>query len=639
MTHERFVYSLQRPNPDPSSSLLSAAARSVRRPKRVGPLSLSLTSNGDASWSTRSRLGEPENQGDGGSEGKEEGNKSKWSFWGRRPAPERQLTTSGGGILEVKPMTPTATGGTTKSRPSSDAKPPSIPASRPASVSAPSRSTSPAPAVHQTHITDAQPPPAKHAAAPAPSAVSRFFGRLSRRPSQQPYTSASTPDVDAKDFELSASDFSFLSDIPGAPEQPQGGGVADLLSLEPGANEPIASLENLLSSKAAPLPKPLAPPPKASSGPTASALSGTGRSTSGKFVARMKPPSAPQPNDMDLLGGLDFGSPDGSGTGTPNMLSPTSTGSGSAAQGGSGSGLAWDDFAGLMSSSANAVQMGPSTSTNNSPFTSSKHSAQSISLSPPPLAATRTPASSVPHNSQSQTPAAPKPSAQHISLNDDFGDFGDFGSTNNGAMVSSLKDDSHDFGSFSSSVSVLASTPSAKPQPPLQPSSPLGQSSSSSSHSRPPSISFDHSNTLSLLSGASASKGKRWPAPRSPVPPQLEPPPRASSSNSSKGFPFLIPPPPPGGSTKRGKDLLGDDEPSDPSSRSSKTTTAVGMGAVNGVLGGLSPSPTPPRSFTSTPISSLMGEATLKPVQAPAQGGTGGKGGLSAQDLSFFDSL
>lgn len=292
-----------------------------------------------------------------------------------------------------------------------------------------------------------------------------------------------------------------------------------------------------------------------------------------------------------------------------------------------------------MSSSANAVQVGPSTSTNNSPFTSSKHSAQSISLSPPPLAATRAPASSVPHNSQSQTPAAPKPSAQHISLNDDFGDFGDFGSTNNGAMVSSLKDDSHDFGSFSSSVSVLASTPSAKPQPPLQPSSPLGQSSSSSSHSRPPSISFDHSNTLSLLSGASASKGKRWPAPRSPVPPQLEPPPRASSSNSSKGFPFLIPPPPPGGSTKRGKDLLGDDEPSDPSSRSSKTTTAVGMGAVSGVLGGLSPSPTPPRSFTSTPISSLMGEATLKPVQAPAQGGTGGKGGLSAQDLSFFDSL
>ncbi|OXG17969.1 hypothetical protein C367_04780 [Cryptococcus neoformans Ze90-1] len=638
VTHERFNYSLQRPNLDPSSSLLSAAAHSVRRPKRVDTLSLSLTSNDDASWSSRSRLGEPENRGDGRPEGKEEGNKSRWSFWGRRPASERQLTTSGGGILEVKPMTPTATGGTTQSLPSSDAKPPSIPASRAASISVPSRSTSPPPSIHQTPMTEAQPLPlAKHAAAPAPSAVSRFFGRLSRRPSQQPSTSTSTPDVDAKDFELSASDFSFLSDIPGAPEQPQGKGVADLLSLEPGANEPIASLESLLSSKVTSLPKPLAPPPKPSPGSTASAQSGAGRSTSGRFVARMKAPSAPQPNDMDLLGGLDFGSPGGSGSGTPNMLSPASTGSGSAVQGGSSIALAWDDFAGLMSSGASSGQIGQSTSTNNSSITPSKHSTLSTSLSSPPSGAMNVAMSSAPLNFQPQSPAAPKPSTQHISLNDDFGDFGNFGSTSNRGVVSSAKDDSYDFGDFSSPGFPLIHTPSTKLQSPTQPPLPLGQLSSSSSHSRPPSVSFDHSHTLNLLSGASASKGKRWPAPPSPLPPQLEPPPRASSSNSSKGFPFLIPPPP-GGSAKRGGDLLGDVEFSAPSSGNSKTTTVTKMGTVGG-LGAHSPSPTPPRSLASTPVSSLMGGTTLKPAQTSAQGTGNGKGGLSAQDLSFFDSL
>ena len=512
-------------------------------------------------------------------------------------------------------MTPTATGGTTQSLPSSDAKSPSIPASRAASISVPSRSTSPPPSIHQTPMTEAQPLPlAKHAAAPAPSAVSRFFGRLSRRPSQQPSTSTSTPDVDAKDFELSASDFSFLSDIPGAPEQPQGKGVADLLSLEPGANEPIASLGSLLSSKVTPLPKPLAPPPKPSPGSTASAQSGAGRSTSGRFVARMKAPSAPQPNDMDLLGGLDFGSP-----------------------GGSSIALAWDDFAGLMSSGASSGQIGQSTSTNNSSITPSKHSTLSTSLSSPPSGAMNVAMSSAPLNFQPQSPAAPKPSTQHISLNDDFGDFGNFGSTSNRGVVSSAKDDSYDFGDFSSPGFPLIHTPSTKLQSPTQPPLPLGQLSSSSSHSRPPSVSFDHSHTLNLLSGASASKGKRWPAPPSPLPPQLEPPPRASSSNSSKGFPFLIPPPP-GGSAKRGGDLLGDVEFSAPSSGNSKTATVTKMGTVGG-LGAHSPSPTPPRSLASTPVSSLMGGTTLKPAQTSAQGTGNGKGGLSAQDLSFFDSL
>lgn len=535
-------------------------------------------------------------------------------------------------------MTRTATGDTTQSGPSSDAKPPSIPASHAASVSVPSRSTSPASSIHQNPITEAQPlPPAKHATAPPPSAVSRFFGRLSRRPSQQPSTSTSTPDVDAKDFELSASDFSFLSDIPGVPEQPQGKGVADLLSLEPGANEPIASLENLLSSKVTDLPKPLVPPPKVSQEPTASTLSGAGRSTSGRFIARMKAPSAPQPNDMDLLGGLDFGSPGGSGSRTPNMLSPTSTGSGLAVRGESDSGLAWDDFAGLMSSGASSGQMGQSASTNNSPITPSIHSTPAISFSSPPSAAMNVAMSSVPLKFQPQSPAVPKPSTEHISLNDDFGDFGDFGSTSNRGVASSAKDNSYDFGDFSSPVSSLAPTPSTKSQSPIQPRLPLGQPSSSSSHSRPPSMSFDHSHTLNLLSGASASKGKRWPAPPSPVPPQLEPPPRASSANGSKGFPFLIPPPP-GGSAKRGGDLLGGVEPSTPSLGSSKTTTVAEMGTMGG-LNALSPSPTPPLPFTSAPVFSLMGGATLKPSQTPGQGTGSGQGGLSAQDLSFFDSL
>ncbi|WWD19527.1 hypothetical protein CI109_103988 [Kwoniella shandongensis] len=657
VTHERFVYALQRPNPAPSTSFLTAAAN--RRPRRTDTLGIASSSTSEPSWTTRSRLGEPDAPLQESSP-MEEGGKSRWSFWGKRPQPERQLTTSGGGVLEVKSvMTSPAL-----ERTSSDVKPPSLAPSRAASISGISpRPPSPAPPSLSPTIThddagrftpngssvQASPAPGPSnlaaAGAPAPSAVSRFFGRLSRKSSATPneYQDAD----DAKDLELSADDFSFLSEVPSMSQPPPEKGVGDLLALEPGRTEQIASLESLLNAKPAPLPKPLAPPPRGSA-PMGS------RTSSGKFVARMK---APAPTDFDLLGGLDFAGPSTQSVVSTTVQSPVSVSSPSSA---------WDDFLSLAPSAPTPTTSkppptlpAPSTPTIAAPLVPSRSGTPSVSLSPPPHsqpAVMSTPLSFSSGPSRA-TPTTPK-------INDFGDDFDDFGTPQQPSTATF--DDFGDFSAFESkpTPAVLSGSHSSQIQTPLRSVGgtshkpfPGANISTPVNHSRPGSL--DHSPTINLLSGASASKGKRWPAPASPVAPILEPPPKAGiAPTASAGFPFLSPPPPGRPSSRTKNDLLGDANTNDSSAIAgtpeTKSTVAptMGMGINYGGPGtssssifgnALAPAPAP-RSNTSTPSSMLSSPPSMSvqlsgSSQGLASSNGAGKGGLSAQDLSFFDSL
>ncbi|WVF73195.1 hypothetical protein IAT40_008014 [Kwoniella sp. CBS 6097] len=681
VTHERFVYALQRPNPAPTTSLLHTSA--TRRPRRVDPLALNSSSS-EPSWTSRSMLGEPDaplQPADNIAHQQEDVEKSRWSFWGRRPVPERQLTTSGGGILEVKAMSPTPS----MDRQSSDirASSSSRPASRAPSITThPSRPTSPAPSFspsipNEQHTTMQSAPsstlPQAPPIQPAPSAVSRFFGRLSRKQSSP----TPVPDVDGKeDLELSADDFSYLSEVPSMSQPPPERGVGDLLALEPGRTEQIASLESLLNSKAALLPKPLAPPPK---GPAGVPLS-SARSSSGRFVARMKPPA---PTDMDLLGGLDMSGPSSASTisaqspvqqqlSSPSIASPSS---------------AWDDFLSLDRSATPPArstppipQHVPVTPISAAPLVPSRSGTPAVSLSPPPPSASAT----IPMSSVLPVPATPV-NKNKAPASGDFGDFDDFGTPQHAST--SAFDDFGDFSAFESSSSQLPiPTSAAAPRPNEQSfsfdsfSSPSNNSnvqtpskppavptpsskptlSTPANHARPGSL--DHTPTINLLTGASASKGKRWPAPASPVAPVLAPPPKGGSGAvpSSAGFPFLSPPPPVRPVSRGGTSLLDDAESestpassapmSRPASNTPSTGVGIGMGISNfnpsviqsppmfGAAFGAT-SPPPPRSMSSTPVLSPPQASNNKPV-APAQSVSGaGKGGLSAQDLSFFDSL
>ncbi|WVQ72517.1 hypothetical protein IAR50_002074 [Cryptococcus sp. DSM 104548] len=747
VTHDRYTYALQRPNSDPESSLLHTASRAVRRPRRIDPIALSLAT-GEASWTTRSRLGEPDQDleaavGDTGD------GKSKWSFWGRRPTAERKLTTGGGGALEVKPMTPTSTGsGADKPRPSTESKPPSLPASRAPSIAGPSsRAASPAPS-----ILSAAPETQQPAAPQGPSAVSRFFGRLSRRPSSQP-DSPTTPNapagsVDAKDLELSADDFSFLAEVPSMSTPPPGKGVADLLDMEPGANEPIKSLENLLNSKVAPLPKPLAPPSSGFSAPSYGGMGGEReRKSSGKFVAKMK---APQPTDVDLLGGLDFASS------TTSAVSPTSASSAVPAQGTGGS--TWGDFESFMSSSPTSGSMpapikpsrsstpavvppphspppiiaptavgmpfaalslqppmapsGISPASSVSPAPQLYHSVKTstemqgfgkagtprdeepsgmlspsaivpapdpatfafnggmlapteaagmaASISPEPqmyvnlstdldlegfgkegTPRTLTPVGISPAISPAPAPVrvpavmpggavafstappvsraaiSPAPAAYGILSDSGGDDFGDFGSAtpSRNATPAGPEADFDDFGDFTSS-SPPAPTPPTKPASqsiftsPSRPALILPTPKNS-----PPKPHHDHTPAMKLMTRTNSVKGKRWPAPPSPLPQILEPPPK--SGGSSGGFPFLAPPP---GGVKQSKgDLMGD------------LADTVGESANGNGL----------EALGTAPVAALPSTGGLKPKPSPASAVNNGNsgGGLSAQDLSFFDSI
>lgn len=306
---------------------------------------------------------------------------------------------------------------------------------------------------------------------------------------------------------LSADDFSFLDQVPSIASQGTDRNVGDLLAFEGGRTESMASLESMLSSKATPLPPPLAPPP-----------TWTRSSSSG--------PSHVKRTEIDLLEGLDF---------------DTDTG-------------------------ASALQ----------------HTAA-------------------------------------VTQSNDFDDFDDFAPAPATTATTDNFDDFGDFGGFSTPSPAIVQTKTYST--PIQ-TAPTLKAHSSTGHAKRASL--DHTLTLNLINDASAVKGKRWPAPPSPLAPQLDPPPKAAVSSAS--FPFISPPP--GGRFTSGINNLLDD--------GAKTTSAS--------------QPSPPSRIHSPPIAPSMAMAptrtasplTRPPANAPILNATTsqpGQSGLSAQDLSFFDNL
>ncbi|WVR07784.1 hypothetical protein IAU60_004827 [Kwoniella sp. DSM 27419] len=617
MTHERYVYALQRPNPTPSTSLLHTSVS--RRPTRVDPLSLS-DSSAEPSWGSRSMLGEPDAPPQDKVVQQEEAGSSRWSFWGKRPAPQRQLTTSGGAVLEIKAMSPTPS----MDRASSENRPPSLPQSRAPSIvgsihpsrpASPASSFSPSIAQDSTSQAPAQALPSQAQAPPvqaAPSAVSRFFGRLGRK------ASASTTSFemdDDKDLELTQDDLSYLSEVPSLSQPRPEEGVGDLLAMVAGRNEQIAGLESLLSSKPTALPKPLAPPPMTRDG------SGS-RSASGRFVAKMK---APAPSDMDLLGGLDFDGPVSPAAQSPSVTSPSPS--------------PWDDF--LASGPTSGVAAGPDKAASHvqTPTAIASRAVSSIPLIP---SRSGTPTIAPPVIQPPATPSSftrPTASAHsdHLRADDtgDFGDFDDFGTPSHAA--SATFDDFGDFGSFDSQAvpgpSLAHKATPVNSHTPIK-AGPSDPAISTPTHHTGPG-SLDHTPTINLMSGASASKGKRWPAPPSPIAPVLAPPPKPGTAPSSAGFPFLSPPPPGRPNSRNGTDLLGGDAAVPPPRGLVSSPTQAAPSSMFGDA--LSPSAvaSPPVPKPATPA-----PAFSAPSQNPATAkGPPGKGGLSAQDLSFFDSL
>lgn len=612
-TLHSLVSALAQPNRTPSTSILHTSAQRVARRSEQATFDTAGTS-----WTSRSRLGEPD--APLGLEpapvgAVDETQRGKWSFWGRKGAQEpKQLVTSGGGLLEVKPIVPvsaTASPAPSQARPSMSSRSVSIASAQP------SRPASPAITVGSG--TGAIPPPEDLLSAPAPgpsapaaaaqpvagpSRMSRFFGRFRKGDADANETA-----LDAKDLELNDDDFGYLGEVPSLPGQArQTPDVGDLLSIPGQAPPPAAQgLQEMLGNGRPPATEALQPAPRAASGPAWSKY-GAQAQPSGRFVAKMKS----GPPEMDLLGGMDSEEPSGS----------------RAPAGGGGLWDAFMDEPSTSSTTAQAKQQQPSASS-----IDDFADFDDFAAPPPPAAA----------------PAkhAPAPSAS-------FDDFGDFDS-------------------FASAPAAPAPRKARQVESTLvQERIPFGQSFASPTpppkinHAKKPSL--DHDHTRTLLNDAEAVKGKRWPAPPSPGVPALEPPPKAPASS---GFPFLVPPPPaptsrPGSTLGRKADFFGSDDMDglvSPPQASNAAVSAAPLSYTSGV-GALAPpmslsgsqsslgsagvsrvtSPplplVPPSGSTLQParMASPLSAAQGKPA-APSAASTGGNKGLSAQDLSFFDSL
>lgn len=528
---------------DPSASILAkASAESAYRAARR------KSQEEHDAWQARSRLGEangPDHaqQSAAGTSQQTDAGRSRWSLWGRKPStPAVPLTTSGGGLLEVKAMSPNHTG--THIRDKSSVNVPSL------SASVSNRDTTP------PVRTSGTPTPSDMAASDtdhqAPSAVGRFLGRFRR-----PAAAAASVDVNNRDLELTQDDFSFLADVPAIAPQANTGG--DLLSLDNDnmPSDQMASLEAMLNSKATPLPSKLTPPPRMS----------MSRGNSG--IQKVISASTSKANSaIDLFGDLDLM---GSGSVDSNqLLRPNSVNAGS-----SGS----DPFATMSTAPA-------------------QHPGLASQSTNPPII-----------QGQSKSPLFGEPAPQ-----DDDG-FGDFGPPVAAAQTNSTLgfDDFGDFEQFQNqptsgqqqAFSGLAAKPPAHHNSAYAVPSSLGQSTGKGQSKSSP-LRLDHSSTARLVSNA-AQTPKQWPAPKSPSIPALPPPipgpsrPTAVSSNSAS-------------SSRAGTPLNFDFLAAGPST--------------------LAPS----RANALSPANSLLG-AVDGGKHSPATPSLSKGQGLTASDLSFFDSL
>ncbi|KAK7445395.1 hypothetical protein VKT23_014812 [Stygiomarasmius scandens] len=186
-------------------------------------------------------------------------------------------------------------------------------------------------------------------------------------------------------------------------------------------------------------------------------------------------------------------------------------------------------------------------------------------------------------------------------------------------------------------------------------------------HDRKPSREAEHQRTRSLMENAAArdQKVSQWPAPRSPLPPILSPPPESGgpkdeidlfgafnegsvtptraqmqmgtlTSSISSPAAFNLQPPP----VRKGT------LPPIPASPAPTTATATNTDTFD--FGVLQPLPPPPSSpgfgsmLQAQKVVSASGSGPGSRSTTPAMGlgtGTAKSGGLSAQDLSFFEGL
>ena len=616
ITHERLVYALSRPNPTPTTSLLNVA--SARRTRTND----SLGATTDTPWVSRSKLGEPDVLPTDLPTESEDAGRIKWSFWGRKLGSEKPLVTSGGGMLEVKPTNSFAKGSDPTTRAVAFASDATT-----ARMSSESQREIPLPGPSPSSSTAARPPPSVkddrgqqtasgtiggQGQPGGPSAVSRFFGRLQRKTSAQRVHS-----VDAHDLELSADDFSFLAEVPSLSNPPPEKGIGDLLSMESGRSEEIASLESMLASKPTALPAPLAPPPKGLKAPSYSRTPSSSSVGSARFVPRMKVPAA---TDIDLLSGLEFDDDTAQlATSSPaaavSFVSPPNAMTTSSPSNATSS--AWEDFL----ASSQPPSLAPAQIGSNSP------GRRTISDKPKALPATRPERVSRPAPLPVMETATfddfDTPQAISTTTFDDFGDFSDF------SLDTSLAGTTNTINNPFPRI-INANRPAQNPI-----SHPVSRMPSN----KPPPL--DHTPTKALLNEASAVKGRRWPAPPSPVAPNLDPPPRAAYT--SGGFPFLSPPPPPirpssGFGSQPHPILIEDDLPG-----SAEKSQQPFPGSMPSTIGATVPPPAPAMQGPAFSTGSLapipLKTDSLSSFSPPAATVTSNtRPGLSAQDLSFFET-
>jgi len=509
-THAQFIAALRLSLRLSNSASLLNTGRTRPLLPASGPSASSSPQLTDEWWD-RSRLGEEEDRVDV-SEGGEE--KRGWfGAWSRRSSAQ-PVSARGGSVdagsnskATLAPERPPSTAGSA-TRPSVD---------RAASPSSSAQPTAPASvqASPRPSLSLSSEPPIEVAAeaagslastTAAPSAVSRFLGRFSRKPTTAVATAAGKGPL-----ELSAGDFDFLAEVQGA----EGGRQADDDGLSSdqgdflsGFGVPVvargqqAALDDFLSPKSSvALPKPLAPPP--------------GRVPSRPSSAASHASSLPRPPASAALDDLSFLSFDEPSPPLPPPPSKAAAPAHSAFADPSAPTAAanddWDDF--MASSTAGpasaAAKPAPQPSVLAPPIAPSRSASPAAQMAPPTLA-TQSPAGGPSPLFPALTANSTLPLASTRAVDDEEDDFGDFSGSSTAFPVPALPTSGgFDAGGFDD-FDTFASTPAPAGQIPihsparLPPSMTAPSMTASTGAPEPPSKSPRHAQALS----AAAS---RWP--------------------------------------------------------------------------------------------------------------------------------
>jgi hypothetical protein len=569
MTWARYQDALSQVNLDTRSSVLALVSRqSATRAARRS------STEWQQEFRSKNRPDESLAQKEAQESAQAEEARSKWSFWGRRQSTQAvPLTTSGGGALQVKALSPNNTGNASIKTNAS------VPFNAPSPLSAGTAGFALSPIAGSTVPSSVAPlamqavtptdPQQETSVEPPSGAVGRFFGRF-----RKPRTSTASADLSNQDLELSKGDLTFLDQVPTAPMTSSAGpGHTDLLSfgVGPGQNEEMAGLESMLKSKPVALPSRPAPPPiskRSSSAASIPKLGASSRSSS----------------HVDMFGDLDLSSPPATQT-RARSATPS------------------NGLFELMTSGNSTPNIAQAVST---------EPTFDFFETPAPAGPSRLPAVPMPASTQPFPNSSPRPAPTTITIDQDdgFGDFGDFADHNGGGfpMQTGAKapsfDDFGDFDSFESPAPVT-SQPAAKSHAGFT-NGDFFAGMSKSNTAKPPDLDLDFGfvkpvpNTAAedLVRKASQRQG-RWPAPPSPIPDALSPPPSGN---------FLPP------------------------------NTSMSFGLINAQMdfGSLAPISSVQRKDSPSPNFPAM---TSNSPAAVGLSTTDKRATLSAQDLSFFDTL